>query len=50
MLHCAAFHQARVYTVCKGNKDPQTKESNYSFENYNLLPLDYTMGYLSQDN
>ena len=32
-------HFIRVYTVCKGKKDLQTKEYN-NFENYNLTPLD----------
>ena len=33
------LHFNRVYTVCKGKKDIQTKEYNI-FENYNLTPLD----------
>ena len=50
----AAFHQGRkvrhfirVYTVCKGKKDLQTKIYNIFFFNYNLAPLDMYNG-LSQ--
>ena len=32
------LHFIRVYTVCKGKKDIQTKNM-ISFENYNLAPL-----------
>ena len=33
------LHFIRVYTVCKGKKDIQKKESFFFF-NYNLTPLD----------
>ena len=38
-------HFSRVYTVCKGKNDLQTKEYNF-YENYNLTALDmYVMDY-----
>ena len=40
-------HFVRVYTVCKGQKDLQTKVKEFLFENYNLTPLEVYNG-LSQ--
>ena len=37
------LHFIRVYTVCEGKKDLQTKEYTI-FENYNLTPLDMYNG------
>ena len=45
MPHDAAFH-IRVYTVCYGKMDLQTKKTIF-FENYNLTSLDMYNG-LSQ--
>ena len=41
------LHFIRVYAVCKGKKDLQTKQYNISFLNYNLTSLDMYNG-LSQ--
>ena len=38
------LHFIRVYTVCKGNHDLQTKECNIVLKNCKLIPLDmYTV-------
>ena len=34
------LHFIRVYTICKGKKDLQTKRIQYLFEKYNLTPLE----------
>ena len=46
MKYSIMLYFFRVYTVCKGKKDIQTKEYNI-FLNYNLKPLDMYNG-LSQ--
>ena len=38
------LHFIRVYTVCKGMKNLQTKQCNMFNENYNLTPLDMYNG------